>query len=465
MIEAVTTSPLFGIVLCIGTFQIGRWVQKKTGLTLANPLVIAILLCIGVLLIFDIPYEDFAIGGDIVNMMLGPATAVLALNIYNQYAVLKRHFVPVLVGCTAGSLFSLASVLLLCRLFRLDEAVTAALLPKSCTTPIAVGIAESHGGIAAITMVAVLVTGFIGAVCAPSFAKLMHVTEPVAEGLAIGACSHALGTTKAAELGEVQGAMSGIAIGVCGLDHRGRGAVSVSTAYRSIQKARVGFHTRFIFIPFYCPQPGPGCTAAAYSIQNLPRKHTDHPLQIRVLRHQLVRCRQHGARAGRSRNGVCLQHLTRRDVGRMAGHGHHGIHDVRVIVFRHKARAQARDVVPSDVPAADGLALVRLYGNHLYIRVPCLDVFAHARNSAAAAYARNNGVQRAARCLGDVRARYTAVKFSVQVIVEIVQEIAARLAPRPPARAAPRPCGRKHSWKARSARRTSSASADAPAAR
>ena len=216
-IEAVTTSPLFGIVLCIGTFQIGRWVQKKTGLTLANPLVIAILLCIGVLLIFDIPYEDFAIGGDIVNMMLGPATAVLALNIYNQYAVLKRHFVPVLVGCTAGSLFSLASVLLLCRLFRLDEAVTAALLPKSCTTPIAVGIAESHGGIAAITMVAVLVTGFIGAVCAPLFAKLMHVTEPVAEGLAIGACSHALGTTKAAELGEVQGAMSGIAIGVCGL--------------------------------------------------------------------------------------------------------------------------------------------------------------------------------------------------------------------------------------------------------
>ena len=205
MIEAVTTSPLFGIVLCIGTFQIGRWVQKKTGLTLANPLVIAILLCIGVLLIFDIPYEDFAIGGDIVNMMLGPATAVLALNIYNQYAVLKRHFVPVLVGCTAGSLF------------RLDEAVTAALLPKSCTTPIAVGIAESHGGIAAITMVAVLVTGFIGAVCAPLFAKLMHVTEPVAEGLAIGACSHALGTTKAAELGEVQGAMSGIAIGVCGL--------------------------------------------------------------------------------------------------------------------------------------------------------------------------------------------------------------------------------------------------------
>ena len=122
-----------------------------------------------------------------------------------------------MAGCLVGSCASVGSVVLLCRLFRLDEAVTAALLPKSCTTPIAVGIAESQGGIAAITMVAVLVTGFIGAVCAPLFAKLMHVTEPVAEGLAIGACSHALGTTKAAELGEVQGAMSGIAIGVCGL--------------------------------------------------------------------------------------------------------------------------------------------------------------------------------------------------------------------------------------------------------
>ena len=216
MIEAVTTSPLFGIVLCIGTFQIGRWVQKKTGLTLANPLVIAILLCIGVLLIFDIPYEDFAIGGDIVNMMLGPATAVLALNIYNQYAVLKRHFVPVLVGCTAGSLFSLASVLLLCRLFRLDEAVTAALLPKSCTTPIAEALPKPgrhrghhHGGRARHRVHRRGVRPFVrqadardGACGRGPCHRRMH---------------HALGTTKAAELGEVQGAMSGIAIGVCGL--------------------------------------------------------------------------------------------------------------------------------------------------------------------------------------------------------------------------------------------------------
>ena len=217
MIEAVTTSPLFGIVLCIGTFQIGRWVQKKTGLTLANPLVIAILLCIGVLLIFDIPYEDFAIGGDIVNMMLGPATAVLALNIYNQMDILKKHFWPVVAGCTAGSVTSIGSVFLLCKAFGLDESITRALLPKSCTTPIAVGIAESQGGVVAIAMVAVLLTGLIGAVAAPLFAKWFHIKSPVAQGLATGACSHALGTTKALEMGDVQGAMSGISIGICGI--------------------------------------------------------------------------------------------------------------------------------------------------------------------------------------------------------------------------------------------------------
>lgn len=237
-------------------------------------------------------------------------------------------------GLHRGQPVSLASVLLLCRLFRLDEAVTAALLPKSCTTPIAVGIAESHGGIAAITMVAVLVTGFIGAVCAPLFAKLMHVTEPVAEGLAIGACSHALGTTKAAELGEVQGAMSGHRHRRMRADHRGRGAVSVSTAYRSIQKARVGFHTRFIFIPFYCPQPGPGCTAAAYSYKTCPAN--TQTTRFRSGCSAINWCAAVSTAPALGEAGMASVSSTSRAVTLAVwlGTGHHGIHDVRVIVFR-----------------------------------------------------------------------------------------------------------------------------------
>ena len=111
----------------------------------------------------------------------------------------------------------MGSVLLLCRLFGLDQAVTAAMLPKSCTTAIAVGIAEAKGGVVAIAVACVIIAGTVGAVGAPAFIKWFHVTDPVAQGLAIGACSQALGTTKAREIGELQGAMSSIAIGICGL--------------------------------------------------------------------------------------------------------------------------------------------------------------------------------------------------------------------------------------------------------
>ena len=217
MMETVFSTPYFGLVLCIGTYLIGLWVQKKTKWLLANPLMIAVLLSIGVILLLDVPYEWFNKGGSILQMMLGPVTALLALGIYNQRAVLKEYFVPVLAGCFAGSVTSIVSVLGLCHVFGVDKAVTAALLPKSCTTPIAVSIAESHGGLAAIAAFAVMVTGIIGALCAPLFSKWFGIKDPVAQGLATGASSHALGTTRAREMGEVQGAVSSIAIGVCGL--------------------------------------------------------------------------------------------------------------------------------------------------------------------------------------------------------------------------------------------------------
>jgi len=161
--------------------------------------------------------EKYNIGGDLIKLMLGPVTAVLALNIYRQREILREHFLPVLAGCLAGSVVSLFSVLALCQVFQMEDLLTASLLPKSVTTAIAVGIAESGGGVQGIAAAAVAVAGITGAVCAPLFAKWFHITDPVAEGLAIGACSHALGTTKAMEIGELQGAMSSIAICVCGI--------------------------------------------------------------------------------------------------------------------------------------------------------------------------------------------------------------------------------------------------------
>ena len=217
MIDAVLSSPFFGLSLSAAAWCVGLWLQKKTRWVLCNPLVIAGVLIIAVLAVFRIPLEDYRAGSDMIKLLLGPVTAVLALNIYNQRQVLRDYFVPVLAGCLAGSIASLLSVLALCRLFQLEGILTSSLLPKSVTTAIALGIAESRGGIPGIAAGAVALAGVVGAVFAPLFAKWFRISNPVAEGVAIGACSHALGTTKAMEIGPLQGAMSSISLCVCGI--------------------------------------------------------------------------------------------------------------------------------------------------------------------------------------------------------------------------------------------------------
>lgn len=213
----IYASPLFGIVLCIFSFEIGLWLNRKTHSPLANPLLIAVAICIAVLQIFSIPLESFQQGGDIITMFLAPATAALSLSIYHQLDTLKKNLLPILAGTLTGSITSIASVIGLCKLFGLDEELTASLIPKSVTTPIAMEVSRQHGGIVSITVAAVIVTGIFGAILAPVLIKLFRVKNPVEAGIAIGTCSHALGTSKALEIGETEGAMSGIAIGVAGI--------------------------------------------------------------------------------------------------------------------------------------------------------------------------------------------------------------------------------------------------------
>lgn len=215
--ESVWASPLFGIVLCIFSFELGLWVNRRTRSPLANPLLIAVAVCIAVLQIFSIPLESFQQGGNIITMFLAPATAALSLSIYNQLETLKKNLLPILAGTLAGSVTSIASVIGLCKLFGLGDELTASLLAKSVTTPIAMEISRQHGGIVSITVAAVIVTGIFGAILSPVLIKIFRVKNPVEAGIAIGTCSHALGTSKALEIGETEGAMSGIAIGVAGI--------------------------------------------------------------------------------------------------------------------------------------------------------------------------------------------------------------------------------------------------------
>ena len=213
----LASSPFFGITLTIVAYWVGVRAQKKTGLVVCNSMLITVALIIAVLTVFHIPYEDYYQGGSLINLFLGPATACMAVTVYAKMDLLKKYWMPVLAGCLAGTVTSIGSILVLSRLFGLDKDMTASLLPKSVTTPIATAVSEGHGGIVPITVAAVIVTGILGNLAAPFLVKLFRVKDPVAAGLGIGTCSHALGTAKALEMGETEGAMSGLAVGICGI--------------------------------------------------------------------------------------------------------------------------------------------------------------------------------------------------------------------------------------------------------
>ena len=216
-VNLVRDNALFWIALSIGAFEIGRILSIKFKSPVFNPLMIAIALIIAFLQLTGMSVADYNTGGNIINLMLAPATAALAYSVYEQRLILKRFFIPVLSGCIAGSAVSIGSVYVMCRLFSLSPEITAALIPKSVTTPIAIDICSSLGGLQAVTVAAVIITGILGAILAPIMIRIFKISNPVAAGTAIGACSHAVGTTKAVSMGETEGAMSAVAIGVCGI--------------------------------------------------------------------------------------------------------------------------------------------------------------------------------------------------------------------------------------------------------
>lgn len=215
--NTLVNSPLFGISLSIGAFYIGIVLNRILKSPLVNPLLVAMFICILVLKICNISYETYSMGGDIIYMFLGPATALLAVSVYNRFETLKKNLIPILVGTCVGSAVSIGSIVLMCRLFGLDETISASLFPKSVTTAIALPLSELSGGIPALTFAGIMLTGIMGAVFSPYMAKLFGIKKRVAVGLAIGTSSHTLGTTRALQMGETEAAMSSIAIALAGV--------------------------------------------------------------------------------------------------------------------------------------------------------------------------------------------------------------------------------------------------------
>lgn len=215
--NSIVSNPLFGILLTVFSFYIAGGISKKIKTPLANPLLIATIICIIILKVFRISYADYMEGAQFVSMFLVPSTATLGLSIYRQKKILKEQFIPIVAGCLIGSLISMGSTVLLCRLFVLRSNMMYSLLPKSVTTAIALDISEQLGGLRSITLMAVIICGIGGAIIHPIVIRMLKLKDPVAIGVSFGTASHAIGTAKALEMGEIEGAVSGVAMGVAGI--------------------------------------------------------------------------------------------------------------------------------------------------------------------------------------------------------------------------------------------------------
>lgn len=210
-------TPIFGILLSVVCYEIGILIQRKTKNPILNPLLIAIILVIAVLLVLDIPKETYDLGGSYILFLLGPATVVMAVPLYKQINLLKKDWLPILVGILAGSATSVLSVIGLTRLFGVNLEIAVSMLPKSVTTAIGMEVSKEIGGVVSLTVAVIVITGILGAVTGPFILKVLGIKDEVAQGVAMGTASHAVGTSKAMELGETQGAMSGLSIGIAGL--------------------------------------------------------------------------------------------------------------------------------------------------------------------------------------------------------------------------------------------------------
>ena len=215
--NAIINSPLFGILLTLVAFEIGVLISQKFKYSFLNPLLIGNILIVGFLLVTGISLESYNVGGDYISVMLSPATVVLAVPLYRQIQKLKQFWKPILAGIFAGSLTSIGCVIFFSKILGLSSTLMLSILPKSVTIPMGSVISEQIGGIPSVTIIAITVTGITGAVTAPAVCKFFRIKHKVAQGIAIGTASHALGTTRAMEMGEVQGAMSSLSIGIAGL--------------------------------------------------------------------------------------------------------------------------------------------------------------------------------------------------------------------------------------------------------
>lgn len=215
--NSLVHSEIFDLALVVGTYIAATLLYKKTHLSLLHPLLTSIFVIIVILEVLDIKYESFQQGSHLIHFMLGPSVVALGYVLFEQMKYLKGNVVSILTSVFVGAIVGIISVIAIGKLMGADQSLIATLQPKSVTTPIAMGISEKNGGIPSLTAVIVVAVGIFGSIVGPAVMKVLGIESRIAKGLALGASSHGVGTAAAIQLGAVEGALSGLAIGLMGI--------------------------------------------------------------------------------------------------------------------------------------------------------------------------------------------------------------------------------------------------------
>lgn len=217
MVEILSNSAYFGLVISLFSYQIALIIKNRLKFVLFNPLLVSVALCIGILLACDVPYSKFMASSEMIGYLLIPATASLAVPLYEQIELLKSNWVAILAGIVSGILSGLTTIFILALIFGLNHELYVTLLSKSVTTPIGIAISSQLGGIVTISVSVIIITGVSGAMLGEYIFKWLKIDAPIAQGVALGTASHAMGTAKAIELGDIQAAMASLSIAVTGI--------------------------------------------------------------------------------------------------------------------------------------------------------------------------------------------------------------------------------------------------------
>jgi putative effector of murein hydrolase len=216
MKEIFATSLFFGVGISVGTYLLGVAIKKRVNFFLFNPLLLAIILTIATLLVSGIEYKEYYEGAKYLSYLLTPATVALAIPLYEQVAIIKKNPTAILIGIASGVLTSGITIFAMSLLFKLGHIEYVTLLPKSITTAIGMDLSAELNGIVPITVAAIMITGLFGNIAGGVLCRILGIKNPIAKGIAIGTASHVMGTSKAMELGKVEGAMSSLSVAVAG---------------------------------------------------------------------------------------------------------------------------------------------------------------------------------------------------------------------------------------------------------